>query len=196
MIFIWRVLSIYVNTQQSAKVDRMFNFPVGSLWFGEVKWLRSWGEAKSQHKSRIPPISSSLSSTPKNKQMETHPWIITFQLTSHTTGNLKFPATQWKEYYLHFTDKETQAQELTFQVHWLGQCWQVNIESSFLIPRFWNSVVSYKFTAFQRRLLFPLFLLVMGRLYNSCFSPRHVKIKVKFWSSHLVFLLRWRWKRR
>ena len=37
MIFIWRVISIYVHNQQSAKVDRMFSFPVVSQQFREVK---------------------------------------------------------------------------------------------------------------------------------------------------------------
>ena len=36
MIFIWRVISIYVHNQQSSKVDRMFSFPVVSQQLGKL----------------------------------------------------------------------------------------------------------------------------------------------------------------
>lgn len=68
--------------------------------------------------------------------MEIHPWIMTFQLTSHKTAHLKFTATQGEKYYLYFTDKETQTQELTFQGQGLGKCWQANVKDSFLFLAF------------------------------------------------------------
>lgn len=82
-----------MHTQQAAKAERMFNFPVGSLWFGKAKWLRSKSESESGHKSRIVPIPSSLNCIPKTEQTEILPWIMTFQLTSYKTVHLKFTAT-------------------------------------------------------------------------------------------------------
>lgn len=139
MIFIWRVLSINVHTQQSAKAGKMFNFPLGSLWFGKVKWLRSKSESELGCKTRVSPIPSSLSFIPKNEQVEIHHWIMTFQLISHKSAHLKYTATQGEKYHLYFTDKETQTQKLTFQGHWLEKCWQANVKDSYLIPSFWNS---------------------------------------------------------
>lgn len=139
MIFIWRVFSSNVHTSQSAKAGKMFNFPLGSLWFGKVKWLRSKSESELGCKSRISSILSSLSFIPKNEQEEIHCWIMTFQLISHKTAHLKFTVIQWEKYHLYFTDKETQTQELTFQGHWLEKCSQANVKDSYLILSCWNS---------------------------------------------------------
>lgn len=61
MIFIWRVISIYVHNQQSAKVDRMFSFPVEVNSLGKLsdQGLRvSQNQDTSQGFHPCPPVSA------------------------------------------------------------------------------------------------------------------------------------------